>query len=197
MTFRVEIHDLRSFSDKERIRCEEACSRLEIELNSPDFWLEVASKWDSWTHRWYMQLGIGKTPITFNQFKTMFLMGKDNFNRHSDNDLDLHLTMYYSWRNVVGYTYPSTWFTWINRKFFGRFDIGGISGNIAHEYLHNMGMDHPGTDKRSVVYQFGYLLRDRINKKRKVLQNIKRPIQKASKTETIKRFFIRIWNRIF
>jgi len=198
LTFRVEIHDLKQFSEKERLRCEEACKRLEMELNSPDFWDEVSENWNKWTHRWYMIRGVGREDITYNQFKIMFLSGKDNYNYHQDNDLDLHLTMYYSWRNVVGYTYPTTWFTWINRKFFGRFDIGGIAGNIAHEYLHNMGMDHPNTDRKSVVYKFGYLVRDRINKKKKILKRtLYTPIYKDSLKSKVRRFFIRIWNRWF
>lgn len=190
MTFRVEIHDLKNFTPKQRDACTVACTMLENELRSPYFWSEVAQAWDGFTHKWIMLNGI-KTALTFDSYRAYVLSGKDKFNTASDGDLDLHLTMYYSFRNVVGYTYPSTWFTWINRKFFAKFKSGDIAGNIFHEYMHNMGMDHPNVDKKSVVYQVGYIVRDRINEKQVISVNPTRRIFKPSVFTRVKRFFSR------
>ena len=90
------------------------------------------------------------------------MSGADKFDKVKDGELDVHITMYYSARNVIGYTYPSTWYTWINRRYFRSFDLPSICGNVFHEYLHNCGFGHLKRWKRksSVPYRGGYLARD-------------------------------------
>jgi hypothetical protein len=94
----------------------------------------------------------------------LFMSGADKFNPEPDNDMDLFLTSYYSRKNVVGYTYPSTFKTWVNRKFFVRRlksknGHAKIIGNIIHEYMHNLGFSHNkrwnSTRKHTVPYAYG------------------------------------------
>ena len=161
--FDIEIHGIKKASEKEKKRFSIAVEYLVAELNDDSFWDEVGNNYKSWKY---------KKLVSFEDFKEQFLSGRDSINNDIDHDLDIYVTFYYSFRSVVGYTRPSTWFTWINRKMLSTFNYSDIAGNIAHEYLHNMGFDHPNTDKESLVYQFGYLVRDRITKKTKTTRAI-------------------------
>lgn len=161
MSFEVEIHNLKNFTEKQREKAKEACFHIEDCMNSEFFWAKAEIVFNKSECRYYLNFDNDK--INFNSFldfKEMVLSGSDKFNKESDGDLDLHLTMYHNWGRAIGYTYPSTWFTWINRKFFKRFDKFQIAGNIFHEYLHNLGLKHPGVNKRSLIYLMGYLVRD-------------------------------------
>lgn len=178
--FDVEVHGIKEATPKQRDKFNRAVKHLFMQLNDSEFWYEVYCNYDSWKY---------KKGLSFDEFKTKFLSGKDNFNKDMDNDLDVYITFYYSFRSVVGYTTPSTWFTWINRKFFNSFELGDIAGNIAHEYLHNMGFDHPGTDRQSLVYKFGELVKTRVKNK----IGINRSIYGTPK----KRWYKRLWSWLF
>lgn len=157
--YKVQVHKIRNATDVEKAKFQFAADLLADEINSDDFWLDVEQAFDTWKY---------KNGYTFNKFKELVLSGVDKFNDIPDGDLDVYVTFYYSFKNVVGYTTPSTWYTWINRKFFNKFDEADIAGNIAHEGIgHNLGFDHPGTDKQSLVYQLGYLVRRRIKERLK------------------------------
>jgi hypothetical protein len=90
------------------------------------------------------------------------MSGADKFNGVADSDLDIRIEAYYSRKSVVGYTYPSTWWTWINRRYFAKFDLPGICGNVFHEYLHNCGYGHRirWGRSRTVPYKGGYIVRE-------------------------------------
>lgn len=182
----VEIHGIKNASKDEIKAFKAACRQIEIEINSDGFWYEVAMRYISWSCKRELP-EYRYAEENFAQFKTRFLSGSDSFNEEADHDIDVCVSFYYSFRSVVGYTTPSTWFTWINRNIFKGFDIGDIAGNIVHEYLHNMGLGHPGTDRNSVVYQMGYLIRERI-KARLGLDEIQ-IVYKRSLWSRVKRFF--------
>ncbi len=165
MSFKVDVHNLKNFSDREKARLTMGLKELERILVNEDLWKGVAKRWHDWDDKYYMDSNGRKREYqNWRQFKNQLLSGADKFNPKNDGDLDLYLTLYYSMKNVVGYTYPSTWWTWTNRKYFKKFDDGEIAGHVVHEYLHNMGLSHPNMFS-SLTYQFGYLVRDMINKK--------------------------------
>ena len=161
--FRVQIHDIRNATVEEKKAFRAAAIQLELELNNPDFWLQVAEVYNTW--RYKKPTAFTAYPQPFADFKEMVLSGADKFNTEKDGDLDLLVTMYYSFAKVVGYTTPRTWYTWANRNIIEGFDLGELAGHIAHEYLHNCGLGHPNADRQSVVYQFGYLIRRRIQER--------------------------------
>lgn len=178
--FDIEVHGIRNATDIERAKFTFAVDVLIDELNDKDFWYDVAMNYNSWKYL---------NGVTFFEFKEKFLSGKDNFNTEIDHDLDIYINFYYSFRSVVGYTTPRTWWTWINRKFFNRFDYSDIAGNIVHEYLHNMGFDHPGADKQSLVYQLGFLVKKRIKKKLKIQDAVYKKYKKIPWWRKALRFF--------
>ena len=148
----IEIHGTNNFSDAERSKFRRAVNLTHKVINSEDFKQRFLSLPLEQTN--------GMSPA---QIYELFKSGKDKFNKESDNDIDVYITMYYSWKKTIGYTYPSTWYTWINRKFFSRFDEAEIAGNIIHEYFHNLGFGHlRASDHNSVPYAVGYLVRQMV-----------------------------------
>ena len=147
----VQVHGLKNFTDQEKVKFKDAVRLLHKVINSEDF------------KKRFLNLKLvettGKTNIQI--FKELF-SGKDKFNTVSDHDVDVYATMYYSFKRTVGYTYPDTWKTWINRKYFS--NPADIAGNIIHEYMHNLGYGHSSPrQKMSVPYAAGDLVRDMIN----------------------------------
>lgn len=148
----IDVQGLKNFKPNERIKFKGAMSQLTTVLNSREFYTRM------------MNLKLEQTNGKSNkEIYDMIHSGADKFNRESDNDIDVHLTMYYSWKRTIGYTYPSTYFTWINRKFFRGFNEASVAGNVIHEYMHNLGFGHiSAKDHDSVPYAIGYLVRDMI-----------------------------------
>lgn len=151
---KVEIHNLKNFSVKEKEKFILAMSELERVANSQEFKQAILN------HRFDDQTN----GLTNQELYNHFMSGKTKFNDMSDQDIDVSLTLYYSWKNTIGYTYPSTWFTWLNRKFFQKFNSAKIAMNVTHEDRHNAGYGHrTASDHDSVPYAFGYIMRDLIN----------------------------------
>jgi len=180
--FKIDIKGIKKATPKERQIFKQAAKRLEILLNLDSFWVEVENHYPYWENKNY---------YTFEAFKNYFLSGADNFNKEIDRDLDLYVTFYYSFKSVVGYTHPSTYWTWINRRIFKNNSIGQIAGNICHEYCHNLGFGHPNTNRKSLTYQFGYLVADIIDKKS--AKTIEDKYLKKSVWARIKSFFSKIF----
>ena len=59
-----------------------------------------------------------------------------------NNQMDLTVKMYYSWRSTVGYTYPSEMTVYTNSKFHNNFGVCEIASNLVHEWTHKMGYSH-------------------------------------------------------
>lgn len=96
----------------------------------------------------------------------LFMKGRQVGDKSDDFEMDVDLTIYSApfWKKTIGYTYPSTVRTWINRKYFLAFTLAGIAGNISHEYCHKIGLDHTfnWTPERaaSAPYFIGYLIEE-------------------------------------
>jgi hypothetical protein len=151
---KFEIHELKDFSNLEKEKFHKAMSKCEVILNSEKFKNELLNL--------KLEQTEGKTNL---QIYDEIMLGADKLNKEADQDVDVYLTIYYSFKSTVGYTYPSTWRTWINRKFFSKFDEGEIAGNVMHEYMHKLGYGHrTAKDHNSVPYAVGYLVRDLIKK---------------------------------
>jgi hypothetical protein len=151
----VTVIEIKNATKNEETAFIKASELLEEKLNSEDFWYEVFIHYNSWRHN---------NGMDFIKFKESILGGRDKFETKRDFDIRISTTFYYSFKKVVGYTYPTTWLTWINRNVFKGFDLGDIAGNQMHEALHNIGFGHPGTDRGSVTYMMGYLVRDSIKR---------------------------------
>lgn len=93
-----------------------------------------------------------------------FMSGRNKFYKDFDRDIEVYITMYNApKKRTIGYTYPSTIKTWINRKYFRKFTYAQVAGNVIHEYCHNLGFSHHKKKSSSVPYRMGYIVRDLIN----------------------------------
>lgn len=84
--------------------------------------------------------------MTRQQVHSLIMSGWDKFHQIQDGDIDVDATLFYKrWSSAIGYTYPSTFKTWLNTKFWTGSEkdiVSMIAGNIAHEYMHNLGFGH-------------------------------------------------------
>lgn len=149
----VEVVQLDNASAIERAAFLKAAEEFEREINDPEFWYDVSLEYPTWLYN---------NGLSFKDFKALVLSGRDKFETKDDYHIRIGVTYYFSRKRVVGYTYPSTWKTWLNRNVSKYMDIGDIAGNQFHEYLHNLGFDHPNASRASLVYKAGYLLRRRV-----------------------------------
>jgi hypothetical protein len=154
-TFRkltFQIHGLEKFTEKEKEKFMSAISLGTIVLNSKEF-KDMVSQYT------YSE----NQGLSGYQIWQLLCTGKDLYNPENDYDIDVFVTMYHNfWTGTVGYTFPDTFKTWINRKFFQDFNEAEILGNVIHEALHNFGFTHKDITKRddSVPYKVGYFARD-------------------------------------
>ncbi len=98
------------------------------------------------------------------QIYNILLAGREDLLPEVDNEMDLELELYYSWRNVVGYTTPGELRIYMNTKFFDPYTPSQVAGNVFHEWTHKLGFDHassavPGREA-SVPYALGYIIEE-------------------------------------
>jgi len=149
---KIEIHGTVNFTEKEKIKFAKAMELGHQVINSVEFKEKIIN----------CQFSEARG-LSNQQIWELICTGKDLYNEEDDHDIDVFITMYENfWTGTVGYTYPNTFKTWVNRKFFSRFDESEILGNVIHEAMHNFGFDHLVKAKKleSVPYQIGYIARD-------------------------------------
>lgn len=141
----VEIESAEGFTEKEFIKFKSAVELLLLVVNSQEFRRRIFNSEFLYTN------GLSSLEIY-----NLFMSGKDQYSG-ADNDLDIKITIYYANNRTVGYTYPNTNRTWINRKFFQYYSIDKIVNNLVHEYCHNIGFTHPssGYSQFNVPYAIG------------------------------------------
>jgi hypothetical protein len=102
--------------------------------------------------------------LTNAQIYQALLDGREDLVPEVDNEMDLELELYYSWRNVVGYTTPGELRIYMNTKFFDPYTPAQVAGNVFHEWTHKLGFDHAATyspDRdASVPYAIGYMIEE-------------------------------------
>lgn len=149
----VVIQKTSKFSAAELARFREAAEYMERVVNSPE-----------WKER-FLALKLTNTRgMTNEQVFTLVQSGKTTLEKAPDYEIDIYIEMFYSWKKTVGYTRPSTVWTWINRRFFKRFTIADIGRNLWHESVaHKAGFGHKSANElTSVPYNGGYLMQDMI-----------------------------------
>ena len=105
---------------------------------------------------------------TNEQIYQILLDGRESLYPETDNSMDLGLELYYSNRNVIGYTYPNIKTIFLNTKYFYPYTKTQVAGNLFHEWTHKLGFEHAAiySVKRdsSVPYALGYLI-EKLGKK--------------------------------
>lgn len=161
MKLELNIKEIFGLNDAQKHAYRSAAEAMLFELNDEEeiFWNEVKDRYKNMT--W-------KNGYNFEEFKALIMSGKDMFEEVADNEIDISVTAYYSFRNVVGYTTMSTYKTWINRKFIGM-RIDSFAGHIFHEALHNYNFVHPNVDRQSLVYQCGDIMKECVRERFKLV----------------------------
>lgn len=98
------------------------------------------------------------------QIYQMLLDGREDLKPEVDNQMDLELQLYYSWRSTVGYTTPGELRIYMNTKFFDPYTPSEVAGNVFHEWTHKLGFDHASSYSvardSSVPYAIGYMIEE-------------------------------------
>ena len=144
----LEVHNLEGFTEAEKQKYLKSAEAAVFVLNTQNF------------KDWCLSYKFTSTTLTNPEIYAKIMSG-DDIHSPKDNDFDIHAILYYSSKNVVGYTYYNTMKTWINKKFFMIWGIDGVAGNIVHEGMHKLSFNHASaTDHSSVPYSVGYFVRD-------------------------------------
>jgi hypothetical protein len=149
----MKVHELKNFSEKERAMVREAIAYAGACLNTEQFRdrflaLELTSN-----------RGMSNATIY-----NMIMSGVTELDPEVDFEIDIRLEAFYSWKNTVGYTRPSTMWIWFNRKFFKHFEVWDLARNIIHESVgHKIGFGHKSASEHtSVPYNLGFLIEDMV-----------------------------------
>lgn len=98
------------------------------------------------------------------QIYQSLLDGSEELSPENDHEMDLELELYYSYRNVVGYTYPNVLRIWMNTKYFNVYTPAEVAGNVFHEWTHKLGYEHASSYSvardSSVPYALGYIMEE-------------------------------------
>lgn len=173
---KIELHKIAGGTKEQRDLYKTAIIRLEEAMNSKEFEDKVKkfkyTKPDGEIVSHFKENGMLNNEAIY----SLIMSGKDKFNRDADYDIDLSVTLYNKrFTSAIGYTYPNTFKTWVNTKFWNKPSfkhvVAGISGNIAHEGMHNFGFSHAyknnPTRAFTVPYAVGNIVYDL------VLENMK------------------------
>lgn len=153
----IEIHTAEEFSKEELdfyLFCMDVCLKV---INSADFKIQLIS-----AHNMIMTNGPTGKNLSPLEVYELFMSGKTVLDPTADNDIDITVCLYYQNNGVIGYTYPSSLKTWLNRKFFGidktsAYSVGTLVGNCLHEYAHKCGWTHSfrNPERNSIPYIIG------------------------------------------
>lgn len=152
----------RNYTDAQNEKIAEVARRIEIVLNSYEFRDAVLN------FEWKDEFHFANTEMSNQEVYDYIMGGMETLSGIEDNEMNVDVTMYYSRRGVVGYTYPSSDRIWTNSKFFNRYSFGGVAGNLVHEWCHKLGFKHDSnrTSRRaySVPYAIGYIVEELVDK---------------------------------
>lgn len=107
--------------------------------------------------------------LTREEIYTTIMSGKER-GSIIDNEANIFLKIDRSvHRGVIGYTYPNTKWQYVYSWFIDSSSSQQIAGNLAHEYCHKLGFDHPfkSTSLRpfSVPYAVGHYVSTQFKEK--------------------------------
>lgn len=112
----------------------------------------------------------GKKQFVDNNGKTnaqiyqILVDGREELRPSVNNQMDLELQLYYSWKSTVGYTTPGELRIYMNTKFFDPYTSSEVAGNVFHEWTHKLGFNHASSYSvsrdSSVPYAIGYIIEE-------------------------------------
>ncbi len=102
--------------------------------------------------------------LTNEQVYAFLMGGKELINGEAtEGEMNFDLKRYTNYfSKVIGYTNPGkSNLIKVNSKFYRKFDVPEVTGNLVHEWIHLMGFFHGSAASHdSVPYAVGYIARD-------------------------------------
>ena len=162
---------------QEEIKVGIAANRMQAVINHPSFKEFVLNfsftKKKTKGYLWWRKTTyencpyfVGAERMSRTEVYNQLMNGRERLSNDGvDHEADIYLKIdrSNSW-GVIGYTRASTKWQWIYSRFFNKFDVNEIAGNLAHEWCHKLGFKHSrkrtATRKYSVPYIIGYFVRD-------------------------------------
>lgn len=145
---KIELKEHKNFKKCELAKYKKGLDLLQMIINSRQFKERVLAA--SFTET---------NGMSSEEIYSYLISGQNKFYDEVDHNLEIYTSMYFSWKRVVGYTYPSTVWTWLNRRVFRKMKPSSIASNCLHEYAHNCGWGHKKKKSTSVPYQLGKVAR--------------------------------------
>lgn len=156
------------FSAEQKEKMMNALDRLKLVVNSVDFKERVLAH----TYAGSKQF-VDNDGLTNEEIYLKIMEGAENLSRNgdggnvADGEIDLDIELYYSRKNVVGYTYPNVLQIWVNTKYFNTNSLGAVAANVIHEWTHKLGFNHSfynnSSRPYSVPYGIGSIVKELIN----------------------------------
>jgi len=154
--------EMRSFSETQTEKMNQAVARIKIVINSVDFKDRVLAHTFNGERKFHNNDG-----MTNEEIYEHIMIGAETLLPEEDREIDVDVTMYYKNNSTVGYTYANTKRTWVNSKFFNKYTYAEVAKNVVHEWTHKLGFGHASnrTSSRpySVPYAVGSIIEDLIN----------------------------------
>ena len=95
------------------------------------------------------------------------MSGSQELSPAKDGVIEVYFDDYYSWKNVIGYTYPNIDTIYVNTRYFDSDDLTPemhnrkLSGsNCLHEISHKIGFDHDFRATNRRPFSLSYILND-------------------------------------
>lgn len=141
-TIRLNVVEASYFSKWEKQRLERVIPLVERILSSVEFRDAVLDFVYNGKKQFYQSGGLTNAEVY-----SKLMEGDEWYAPGSLQTVDVYLSMYYSKKNVVGYTNPSTRTIYINNKYYTYSDEtwwtdASVAANIIHEWTHKLGFDH-------------------------------------------------------
>lgn len=148
---------LQNFDYEEMEKVMAAADLIRAVVASPEFRDEVIN------HTFYgVKTFVDNQGLSNEEIYQIILEGAERLKPDRNNSMDVKLQLYYEDTNIIGYTYVTSEYIWLNRKYFSYYTPAQVSGNLFHEWLHKLGFMHSYeyTEERrySVPYAIGYIM---------------------------------------
>lgn len=162
---KVVIRQASGFNTEQLAKLNEAAFRLEQVLNSEEFKQRILHHTYKGQETFVDNRGYTNLQI----YKTM-MAGAEEWPKQTEANqiMDFSAQIYYSSKNVIGYTNQNTSTVYMNSRYFNTFTPDDVAENMVHEWTHKLGYDHSFyyNDARphSVPYAVGQIVSELLSK---------------------------------
>lgn len=149
--------NLIDFSLEQELKMRKALERLRLVVNSIEFKERVLAHTYAGKKQFKDNKGLSNEEIYLRIMEGAETLSRDGDGGNvADGEIDLDIELYYSRKNVVGYTYPNVLQIWVNTKYFTTNSLGAVAANVIHEWTHKLGFTHSFNNNSSRPYSVPY-----------------------------------------